>query len=437
MAEYDAFLDLDDEPLGETAAAVVRRVRDPAETRFDGVVAAKFRKDLSEDSQARFAREMEVGRHLNHPNVMPVLRWSELEGWFTMPVAEYTLERARPQNTDELTSMFADVCAGLEASHSEGFVHRDVKPSNVLWVDDRWVVGDWGLVRRPRGETTYADRTKTGAFYGTESWAAPEQFSDAHEVTAAADIYALGCLLGWAISGEKPTMMNPPTIPADHPLFQIVRKATQQGADRRYQTIAEFREAFERVVSAEAEPASVEHEAERLSAEIEAAADDSAALASAALRLARLADESDSGTIFVDCLARVPAAGVDYICQSDRALAIRLAERMGVWVCELDWGWRDFNYASTPMRFILDICRFAAQHSDHEMLAIAADALFAAEDAWHRFATQNAISAWLGSVRDDAVAAVIATAIRSYPRVIESVGPTDRSRLAPALRAVF
>lgn len=114
-----------------------------------------------------------------------------------MPVAKHTLERARPRNTDDLVRMVTDVCAGLEAAHSEGFVHRDLKPSNVLWVEDRWVVGDWGLVRRPRGETTYNERTKTGALYGTESWAAPEQFSNAHEVTAVADVYAPGCLLGW------------------------------------------------------------------------------------------------------------------------------------------------------------------------------------------------------------------------------------------------
>jgi len=436
MAEYDGFTQLDDEPLGETTAAVVRRVHDPDETRFDGVVAAKFLKDFSDDGQARFAREIEVGQRLDHRNVMPVLRWSELESWFTMPVADHTLEQARPQNTNELVQMVTDVCAGLEAAHSGEFVHRDLKPSNVLWVDGRWVVGDWGLVRRPRGETTYADRTKTGAFYGTESWAAPEQFSDAHDVTAAADVYALGCLLGWAISGNKPTMMNPPNVPASHSLFHVARKATQQLADRRYQTVTEFQESFDSIVSAEAEPASVEDVAEQLAAEVNAAQDGSTAW-SAALKLARLADESDDGVVYIDHLARVPSSAVGHICRSDRALAIRLAEHMGVWVRELDWGYRDFNFASTPMRFILDVCRFAGEHGDHEMLAVAADSLFSAESQWNRFATQDAIFAWLSSVRSEKSAAVIAAALRSYPSVIESVRPRERSTLVPALRAVF
>ncbi len=146
LAEYERFIELDSAPLGETERARVCRVSDPTESQFGGIVAVKLLTDVSDDGRARFAREIEVGRTIHHPNVMPVLQYSEDEGWFTMPVAGTTLARSRPKNDDDLVNMMMDVCAGLLAAHQSGFIHRDLKPSNVLRIGGRWVVGDWGLV---------------------------------------------------------------------------------------------------------------------------------------------------------------------------------------------------------------------------------------------------------------------------------------------------
>src|SRR6266851_3944154 len=96
------------------------------------------------------------------------------------------------------------VCEGLRRPHVEGWIHRDIKPGNLLLLDGRWVVGDWGQGRRPRGETSDPRRTRTGTGFGTEGFAAPELSDDAHEVTPATDIYSLGQLVGALLTGSSP-----------------------------------------------------------------------------------------------------------------------------------------------------------------------------------------------------------------------------------------
>src|SRR6266851_10242514 len=108
------------------------------------------------------------------------------------------------------------VCEGLRRPHVEGWIHRDIKPGNLLLLDGRWVVGDWGQGRRPRGETSDPRRTRTGTGFGTEGFAAPELSDDAHEVTPATDIYSLGQLVGALLTGSSPQSNIPCYRLSDH-----------------------------------------------------------------------------------------------------------------------------------------------------------------------------------------------------------------------------
>ena len=98
---------------------------------------------------------------------------------------------------------FEHVARGLRALHERGLVHRDLKPENILLLGGeagrRWVISDFGLVRRPIGETT---GQPTVGFWGTPDFAAPEALAGVHDLTAAADIFGFGRVIAWALTGK-------------------------------------------------------------------------------------------------------------------------------------------------------------------------------------------------------------------------------------------
>jgi serine/threonine protein kinase len=158
---------------------------------------------------------------------MPVLDNSDVYAWFTMPLAGDTAETLRLQLAEDanLRELVTAVCAGLGPAHEAGWIHRDLKPSNLLQLDGQWTVADWGMTRRPRGQTTDPDRTRAGAPFGTDGWAAPELSADAHAAGPQADIYSIGQIIGWAIIGQQP-LANIPLIPDNRPWREIVTTAT-------------------------------------------------------------------------------------------------------------------------------------------------------------------------------------------------------------------
>lgn len=170
-------------------------------------VAFKRLRFHDEDCHARMRREIEAGhRFAEHPNVVPVLDADHEGRWFTMPVADGTAasHACELRETCALRGLVEAVCDALRRPHEEDWIHRDVKPANILLLEGRWTVGDWGLGRRPRGETSDPRRTRSGSGFGTEGFAAPELSDNAHEVTAAADIYSLGQVIGTLVTGQRP-----------------------------------------------------------------------------------------------------------------------------------------------------------------------------------------------------------------------------------------
>jgi serine/threonine protein kinase len=151
-------------------------------------------------------------------------------------------ELARPIEPSLLFGIVCSVVDALEVSHGFGHPHRDVKPQNVIEFDGgvgdaRWVLADWGLTRRAPGMTT-AEWTTTGQFLGSEGFAPPEAYRDAHNVGAPGDVYALGQLVAWAV-GVDPLPNVSPTVMG--PWRPIVDAMTQQEPSLRPQSMEEVR----------------------------------------------------------------------------------------------------------------------------------------------------------------------------------------------------
>lgn len=228
-------------PLGRGGQAEVF----PGEHKATGVkVAFKRRSSWRVEAVARMKREIEFGGLLpENDHIVPVLDHGLAHDWFVMPLAEVNAEEARLSLVDDeaLKALVLAVCDALEAAHSVGWLHRDLKPANLLRLGGRWLVADWGLGRRPRGDTTFTGRTTADEFYGTVGFAAPEQAINAHEASASADFYSLGQVIGWVRTGATPRN-GVPLLPDDEPWRSAVAAATRNDPASRPQNTDDFRE---------------------------------------------------------------------------------------------------------------------------------------------------------------------------------------------------
>ncbi|MGW7300348.1 Stk1 family PASTA domain-containing Ser/Thr kinase [Streptomyces sp. NPDC054829] len=188
------------------------------DTRLDRVLALKvMHPGLAADATFvdRFIREAKSVARLAHPNVVQVFDQGT-DGSYVYLAMEYiagcTLrdvlrERGALQPRAAL-DILEPVLAALGAAHRAGFVHRDMKPENVLIGDDgRVKVADFGLVRSVDSVTN-----TTGAVLGTVSYLAPEQIDQPGAADARVDVYACGVVLYEMLTGEKPHDGDSPAI---------------------------------------------------------------------------------------------------------------------------------------------------------------------------------------------------------------------------------
>ncbi|WAX80484.1 Stk1 family PASTA domain-containing Ser/Thr kinase [Streptomyces sp. KMM 9044] len=187
------------------------------DTRLDRVLALKvMHPALAADGSFvdRFIREAKSVARLAHPNVVQVFDQGTDRGYVYLAmeyVAGCTLrdvlrERGALQPRAAL-DILEPMLAALGAAHRAGFVHRDMKPENVLIGDDGWVkVADFGLVR---GVDTVTNTT--GTVLGTVSYLAPEQIKNG-AADPRVDVYACGILLYEVLTGERPHEGDSPAI---------------------------------------------------------------------------------------------------------------------------------------------------------------------------------------------------------------------------------
>jgi serine/threonine protein kinase len=161
----------------------------------------------------RFLREAEIGRALNHPNIVRILERGNFQGvpYFTMELmpGETLLAYMRREGPVEprlAAKLVVQVAEALDYAHGKGVVHRDLKPSNIMRLpDDSVRVMDFGIARAER----FGTLTATSAFLGTPHYVAPEMI-DGPGASAASDLYALGVVLFELIAGERPFEADTP-----------------------------------------------------------------------------------------------------------------------------------------------------------------------------------------------------------------------------------
>jgi serine/threonine-protein kinase len=195
-----------EERLGEGGMGVVfRAVREPE---GDEVALKVLRHELSADDtfRRRFVHEARAAGEVRHKHLLAITDAGEADGRPYLAVAFVpgrSLERRLSEGAlpiPDMVRVVAHVASGLDALHNAGIVHRDVKPSNVIIdASGSAYLTDFGLAKG----RAYTVLTKPGVVMGTLDYLAPEMLRGG-EATAAADIYALGCLAFECTAGRAP-----------------------------------------------------------------------------------------------------------------------------------------------------------------------------------------------------------------------------------------
>ncbi|HEY8256214.1 MAG TPA: serine/threonine-protein kinase [Gemmatimonadales bacterium] len=158
----------------------------------------------------RFLREIRVTSQLNHPHIARLLDSGERE-WLVFYVMTYaegpTLREYMTQHKalplPDVVKVAGELLGALDHAHGHGFIHRDVKPENVVLSPEGAVLLDFGIARAVTASGK--DRlTRSGIAVGTSTYMSPEQISALQEIDHRSDIYSLGCVLFECLAGQPP-----------------------------------------------------------------------------------------------------------------------------------------------------------------------------------------------------------------------------------------
>jgi serine/threonine protein kinase len=201
-------------PIGKGGMGTVYLARD---SRSEQLLALKVlspkRAREEERILARFRREMEMCQRVAHPNLAWTFEVGVCQGVHYIAM-EYIPGKSLfrlvndegPLEVPRAARLFAEVASALEHAHTQGLIHRDMKPSNILVTpNDHAKVLDLGLALM-QGEKVKDRRVVGGQGYvvGTMDYIAPEQAGDACNVDPRSDIYSLGGTLYFSLTGRQP-----------------------------------------------------------------------------------------------------------------------------------------------------------------------------------------------------------------------------------------
>src|SRR5438132_4204243 len=198
------------EESGRGGMGVIYRARQQHSRRIVAVKRILAHEVNSHETLVRFRREAEAVASLDHPNILPIHEISESEEglpFFSMKYAEGgSLRAAAPTlraKPRECARLMAKVARGIAYAHGKGILHRDLQPGNILLDgSSEPMVSDFGLAKWLNEGSAL---TRTLERLGTPGYIAPEQAEcPAAELTSAADIYSLGAILFYLLTGRPP-----------------------------------------------------------------------------------------------------------------------------------------------------------------------------------------------------------------------------------------
>lgn len=260
-----------DELIGRGGMASVYRGHDEMLSRE---VALKVLNPDADHSVERFRTEALALARIGHPGIAAVYQLLQHDDHLVMAmelVRGETLHQLCARDGAQPPIRAAEICmealAALTRAHGAGVVHRDLKPTNLMMTGEGLKIMDFGIARL---EGT-ARLTLAGMAMGTPAYMAPEQIQG-KEVDARTDLYTMGVLFYWLVTGALPfrgetqyamvqAQLNDPPTPAasvkpELPSWvdTIVTRALQKHPEQRFQTALDFHEALRRCVAPQASP---------------------------------------------------------------------------------------------------------------------------------------------------------------------------------------
>ena len=198
--------------MGEVFVAEHRRMKRPVVVKILPAAATE-----SDYSIRRFQREVEAAAKLQHPNIVTAFD-ADLEDGIYFLVMEYVegeplgllVSQGGPFSLTQALSCVLQAAQGLEYAHSQGVVHRDIKPNNLLLNKKGEVkILDMGLARIEDGTATISVKdgdslTQQNQIVGTIEYMSPEQVDDSSQADGRSDIYSLGCTFYRLLTDEPP-----------------------------------------------------------------------------------------------------------------------------------------------------------------------------------------------------------------------------------------
>ena len=220
--------------LGEGGMSYVYKATDKQLQRTVAIKTLKPNYVEQEKFVERFKREAQTAANLNHPNIVQIFDWGiGDEPFFVMEYIEGNtltsiIANKRTISMNDILFIGAQVSSGLQAAHSKGLVHRDIKPGNIMITPQGKVkVTDFGIVSLQNEES---DITKTGSILGTASYISPEQ-AQGKPVSKESDLYSLGTVLYELITGRPPFDGDTPIATATKHITDKPEKLSTYRAD--------------------------------------------------------------------------------------------------------------------------------------------------------------------------------------------------------------
>ncbi|GLV57609.1 hypothetical protein KDH_44450 [Dictyobacter sp. S3.2.2.5] len=246
--------------------------------RVERIVAIKVLRSLDKNdlrAVERFRREARAAAALAHPNAVTIYDFVEEMGQYFLvmeyihgPTLKQLIAQRRQLQPREAIEIAAQVCAVLQVAHARGFIHRDIKPQNIMlaWSGGAgslsdggaWVkLTDFGIVRVAED----AGLTNSGIVLGTADYLSPEQ-ARGETLTASSDLYSLGVVMFEMLAGRPPFVgptavsiamqhasTNPPPLRQFSPqvpavLEQLVNRTLQKEPSERFNSAAEMQKAL-------------------------------------------------------------------------------------------------------------------------------------------------------------------------------------------------